>query len=420
MKRVSILILLLVLATSASAQVNMSDVSIQKQGDILNVRFTATIGKKTTTPNYKLILTPVLYNKGQSLTLKQMVVETRRTRIVDIRGGTTIKDAYLAENSSTIDYSFTTTYEKWMNGSALRLDQLSCGCCSDNFLQPMLIADNIQLVKEIAPVVEARIIRTPRVEQVPRQWQFTKKEMIIDFRLNKTDINNALFENRQILDEILGAVRKVMDQTNTALNKIEIIGYASPEGRESLNINLAKNRAVALKDYLQSEISGLPDSLFTLQNGGENWQGLRNMVAASEMQYKDEVLHIIDNVSPKATTGLSRKKQVMNLRGGRPYQYMLNTFFPKLRNACYVAIYYDTLSDTAADTINEALTLIGQKNYTAALHKLTTVEHDKRAYNAIGVCHMMQDDQNEAKIWLEKAIKSGDKEAIENIKQIQQ
>lgn len=420
MKKIYTLILLLLLVASASAQIEMSHVSIQKQEDMLNVRFTANIGKKTTKQNYKLILTPVLYNKDKSQRIKQIIIETRNSRIIDARNGIApTKEAYLAENRSKIDYSFTFPYEKWMNGSALRLDQLSCGCCTENILQPILIADNLLLVKDRVPVIENRIVYTPRIEQVARKWLFTKKDMIIDFRLSKTEIIDSLFENRQTLKDIVEAVEKVRKQTNTVLNKVEIMGYASPEGRESQNADLAKNRAIALKDYLQDKIPGLPDNVFTLQNGGENWQGLRRMVIESGMQYKEEVLHIIDNVPVEVANESHRKKQLMNLRGGHPYRYLSKELYPKLRNACYIAVYYDTLSDTVADTINEALALIGQKGYTAALDKLTSVEDDSRAYNAIGVCYMMLDKEDEAKRWFEKAIASGDKEAIENMKQIQ-
>ena len=59
------------------------------------------------------------------------------------------------------------------------------------------------------------------------------------------------------------------------------------------------------------------------------------MVAASDILYKEEVLHILDHtpvwVFDKAGRVVDgRKKQLMDLRGGMPYTYMLENFFPEL------------------------------------------------------------------------------------------
>lgn len=47
---------------------------------------------------------------------------------------------------------------------------------------------------------------------------------------------------------------------------------------------------------------------------------------------------------------------------------MLKNFYPELRNACYVAVYYDVLNDVAADAINAANTQIRAGKYAEALN----------------------------------------------------
>lgn len=98
------------------------------------------------------------------------------------------------------------------------------------------------------------------------------------------------------------------------------------------------------------------DADFQLINGVENWDDLRRMVAASDMECRDEVLAVLDN-----DAGNDRKVALQRLAGGKPYRYMLKNFYPELRNACYVAVYYDVLNDVAADAINAANTQIPRR-----------------------------------------------------------
>ena len=98
-------------------------------------------------------------------------------------------------------------------------------------------------------------------------------------------------------------------------------------------------------------------------------------------------------------------------------------FFPELRNACYISVYYDVLEDTAADTINRAMALIREGRYAEAREMLREVESDPRAFNAIGVRLMMQQQEEKAREWFSRALAEGDPAEAElvreNLKQIE-
>ena len=108
----------------------------------------------------------------------------------------------------------------------------------------------------------------------------------------------------------------------------------------------------------------------------------------------------------------------MKLAGGKPYRYMLREFYPELRNACYISVYYDVLGDKGADAVNEANALIREGKYDEALAVLLEWKEDARAYNSIGVCYMMLEEDEEAARWFEKAIEAGNAEAARNLEQI--
>src|SRR5699024_1301676 len=104
---------------------------------------------------------------------------------------------------------------------------------------------------------------------------------------------------------------------------VVIRSWASPEGVNRLNEVLSERRADSLKSYIVRH-AGIPDSVVTVRGEGIAWGILRRMVAESDMLYKGEVLHILDNTpvwvfdeAGRVVDG--RKKQLMDLRGGMPY-----------------------------------------------------------------------------------------------------
>ena len=71
---------------------------------------------------------------------------------------------------------------------------------------------------------------------------------------------------------------------------------------------------------------------------------MRELVAASDMKDKRAVLNIIDNTPLwDSSRQIGRQGELMRLNGGTTYRYMYNHFFPQLRNATYIKIYYGNI-----------------------------------------------------------------------------
>jgi hypothetical protein len=88
--------------------------------------------------------------------------------------------------------------------------------------------------------------------------------------------------------------------------------------------------------------TGMADENIALYNGSEDWHGLRMLVERSDMPSKHRVMEIIDTVPVwDSKTRRGRERELMDLDGGAPYRYMYRNFFPLLRNATYIKIYYD-------------------------------------------------------------------------------
>ena len=125
--------------------------------------------------------------------------------------------------------------------------------------------------------------------------------------------------------------------------------YSSPDGITVANKRLSENRAKRLLEYIRSHID-FPESLLTVQSHGIDWAGLESQVAERDIPYKDEVLDVLRNTPEwiydddnRVIDG--RKHRLGMLRGGVPYNYLMEHVFPLLRRSCVTLSY--TVEQTA-------------------------------------------------------------------------
>lgn len=143
-------------------------------------------------------------------------------------------------------------------------------------------------------------------------------------------------ENGACLDKFVNRFKQLRaDSIKYSLSKIHIVSGTSPEGTWKFNQRLSKKRVDCIREVLNDNIV-LPDSLIVEDSRGINWKGLRELVAGSNMQYREKVLDIIDN-SPElykvdGVTRELRKRRLVWLEDGKPWKYMYNNFFPLLRS----------------------------------------------------------------------------------------
>lgn len=169
----------------------------------------------------------------------------------------------------------------------------------------------------------------------------------VRFRRGRGNIEVTFQNNRESLDSLGVLLEEIKNDTTLLLTSIEIEAFASPEGSKRINVLLAKKRCDAMERYIRAIID-IPDSLLKKSSNGVAWNRLRRMVASSDMPCRDMVLSIIDNY-PELTLkdGIvvnSRNKRLMDLKGGVPYNYMMEHFFPVLRGAIVITISHKTVT----------------------------------------------------------------------------
>lgn len=419
----TLLLILALVPAGARAQIRLEREEVVKIRRHVEVRFDVRAERGTVRGPYRVVCTPCLINGPDTAWLAPFEVFSRtwlRRERQDRLLCDGIRDwqpgARQMLQGSTKSYVATIPYERWMRTATLsyRSEVVGCDRCRARAVLP--VAEDLAVYVAPRAAIDTVAADPLRFEVVDlhRRWDFREREMKVDFRVSQTELDPDLRANRQTLDEIVSAVAELLRRPDRHLSEIEIYGFASPEGNRALNERLAAGRAEALRDHIRARLPELTASQFRLVNGEENWEGLRRLVEASSMPGREDVLAVIDTIPVDA----GRKTRLMTLHGGDSYRYMLREFYPQLRNACYVSVYYDVLDDRAATMINAAQTLIRSGHYAEALRQLDPVLDDPRAWNAVGVCHMMLEAEDEAAVWFEKALAAGCEAARANLSQI--
>lgn len=171
---------------------------------------------------------------------------------------------------------------------------------------------------------------------------------VVYYHRGRSDIDFSLRNNKAALERFIRQFNAGAGDSVRHLVSLRLDAYSSPDGATVANKCLSGNRAKRLLEYIRSQID-IPESLLTVQSHGIDWVGLESQVAAQDIPYKDEVMDVLRNTpewifdeNNRIIDG--RKRRLGMLRGGVPYNYLMEHVFPLLRRSCV------TLSCTVEQT----------------------------------------------------------------------
>lgn len=163
----------------------------------------------------------------------------------------------------------------------------------------------------------------------------------IDFKVNLTNFDRTYHGNDSALKRVLARIDSMVLDRRMRVERITVVGTASPEGPYQNNVRLATARARAFISILRGRYS-FPDSIYAISTIPEDWDGMRMMLAAdSTIPYGAEVLSFLDRTA--GIDGDTREQRLKSLDGGVPYASMRERVLPYLRRAS-VLVDYDTRS----------------------------------------------------------------------------
>ena len=391
--------------TLVGAQTDITRETLVAEGDSVKVSFSVD-SERGVPKRRKEVIMPYIYNGRDTLFFDVLEVYgkgrfKRERQEKHIAGD---RDWELGDNQilrgSIYEYTSSVPLKRWMKSATLGIRRQLVGCaCEKDLLDEDVLNDSVFQEPPLPP----RRIPEYALCDASREWDLGHDELEIIFKVSRIEIDSSVFNNEVTFGKILDAVDRIFSNPFMKLDKIEVAGYASPEGPPDFNTWLGENRAKALIDYIIKHRPqyDLTTDHFRIRNGEENWEGLRRVVAASDMKRKEQVLEIIDN---DTIPDERRKIWIERIDNGWVWRRMLDEIYPHLRCARYLAIYYDSSDDHAVEIINGANAMIREGNHAQAYEALQGVREDMRAFNSIGVALMLQGRFEEAMPWFERAV----------------
>lgn len=165
--------------------------------------------------------------------------------------------------------------------------------------------------------------------------------LMLHFRVGQAAVDSIYRNNSSALRHLDGIFSDSL--LCRRIDSLHVYAFTSPDGNRASNERLARQRSSTVSNYLLGRYTHLDEEQVFLRPQGENWHGMRCLIAADDsLPNRDEVLQIIDLIQD----GERCKALLKRLDGGKPYRYMVQHILPELRNAaiCMVWMKADTLS----------------------------------------------------------------------------
>ncbi len=346
-----------IIAGNYKGEVLFETKTLKEQNDSLFLVMDIHIHSFAVNDCQSLIITPVLETEVNSIWLPYVQVNGNNKRQMikrweSLRGKNRIYEKpYLVKNINNgepelLEYSIAIPYEQWMDSARFIIREDFRDCAGEKRLYIFSQPHHIELEMKEPYIPDLKITYlVPPPEQKQRKIQ---GQAYLDFQVGRSVIIPGFRRNPEELARIAATINDIKDNPDVNITGLFIEGYASPEGSYATNDRLSRERANALKEYIQTNF-GISHDQFTVGSVAEDWIGLKELVGQSDISQKQKILEIIDS-----DIDLDRKEQLLkNL--GSPYRVMLNEMFPQLRRVEYQVNF--TVKEYSTD---EAKDLVGK------------------------------------------------------------
>mgnify|MGYP003301219478 FL=1 len=401
-------VMVFAILTSCGAPVQPEKVEVNPSplivvGNQVDADITATFPVKKFGKKAVLIATPVLKYNGTEVEGKTVTFVGEKAK----ENGTVV--SYKEGGKFTMKASF--EYVPEMAKSELYLRFTAKNGNKTVEVPEMKVADGVISTAKLA-----------EAEDVPAQVTADKFQRIIQevqeadikFLIQQTNLRNSELKSQALCD--LNAAIKDADTTaNKAINKLEVAGYASPDGEEGLNEKLANTRQNNAQKYLQKQLKKAKvDATIEANVTAEDWAGFQAAMEASNIQDKELVLRVLSMYSDPE----EREAQIKNLSVA--FKTIAEEVLPALRRSRLILttdligksdeeIAALAASDPAALNVEELLyaaTLTNDLATKLDIYKKAVAQYgaDYRTHNNLGMVYFEQGNVAEAARCYAKAL----------------
>ena len=280
-------------------------------------------------------------------------------------------------------------------------------------LPDVKIADGVISTAKLAVATAEEVkpqITADKFQRIIQEVQ----EADIRFLIQQTTLRNSELKSQEMKD-LHAAIKDADAAENKAINKIEVAGYASPDGEQGLNEKLADKRQANAEKYLAKQLKKAKVNAEIESNvTAEDWAGFQKAMEASNIQDKELVLRVLSMY----TDPEERETQIKNLSA--VYKTIADEILPVLRRSRLIlttdligksdeeiaALAKNDPRALSVDELLYAATLTQDAAEKIALYAKATelFPQDHRAYNNIGMIQFSQGKVADARRSFAKAL----------------
>ena len=272
------------------------------------------------------------------------------------------------------------------------------------------IADGVVATAELAQAKDNKTACTPdKFQRVIQELT----EADIKFLIQSANLRTSETKSEAV-KALQAAIKDANDAERKEINKIEVAGYASPDGGMDLNEKLAQNRQKVAQDFLKKDMKKNKVNKEIESNiTAEDWAGFQAAMENSNLQDKDLVLRVLSMYSDPE----EREAQIKNLSA--VYKNIAEEILPALRRSRLILttdligksddeIRELAKNDPAQLSVEELLyaaTLTNDKAEKTDIYaKAANIYNDYRAWNGLGQMYFEDGNIAEARRCYAKAL----------------
>ncbi len=235
------------------------------------------------------------------------------------------------------------------------------------------------------------------------------------YQINSSNLSKKAADTEEVRDFRTKA--ESQKDNDRIKQNLYVNGYASPDGPEKFNDKLSAARSQSGKKAAEKLLADIDLSLDAAFYG-EDWEGFKELVEASDIEDKQMILQVLNMYSSSS----ERESQIKNM--SQVFESLKKDILPQLRRAQLV-----NSSDITGKTDDEMVALVragklGDLNEKELLHiaecdkldakeQVAVLEYAAKtyktptAYNNLGVAYAKAGDAQKAVDSFDKAVKAG-------------
>ena len=372
-------------------------------GNKVNADITGTFPVKSFAKKSVMTVTPVLvYEGGEAVGQSYTFVGEKAKE-----NGTVV--SYKEGGNFTIKASF--DYVPAMAKSELVLRYTYVNGKKTIEIPVQKVADGVVSTAKLAVAKDVKTqVTADKFQRIIQEVQ----EADIHFLIQQTTLRNSELKSQELKD-LQAAIKDADTTANKAINKLEVAGYASPDGEQGLNEKLADARQAKSQKYLAKQLKKAKvDATIESNVTAEDWAGFQEAMEKSNIQDKELVLRVLSMYADPE----EREAQIKNLSA--VFKTIADEVLPALRRSRLILttdligksdeeIATLAKNDAAALNVEELLyaaTLTEDANEKLAIYKKVTelYANDYRGYNNLGIVYFGQGNVAEARRCYAKAL----------------